>query len=128
MARRCRSPEDTLNTIEIYWRGLGVSFNGEHTREGVRVISICATPVNETTSDIFAGYWIDDESSDFPQRLAAAKQALPQDIEIWNHQRYMDPPGLATSEAAGFKRLRAWARRFYPEADDRPQLAVAHGA
>ncbi|EUA23677.1 iron-sulfur cluster-binding, Rieske family domain protein [Mycobacterium xenopi 4042] len=77
-----------------------MSFNGEHTREGVRVISICATPVDDTTSDIFAGYWIDDESGDFPQRLAVAKQALPQDIQIWDHQCYMDPPGLATSEAA----------------------------
>ncbi|BCO34228.1 Rieske (2Fe-2S) protein [Mycobacterium heckeshornense] len=121
-------PGDTLNTIEIYWCGLGVSFNGEHTREGVRVISICATPVDDTTSDIFAGYWIDDESGDFPQRLAVAKQALPQDIQIWDHQCYMDPPGLATSEAAGFKRLRAWARGFYPESDDPPQLTVAHGA
>ena len=108
-------PDDTLNTIEILWSGIGVSFNGEHTREGIRVVSICATPVDDTTSDIFAGYWIDRETADFAGRLAAAKLALPQDIQIWDHQRYTDPPGLATSEAAGFKNLRAWARSFYPE-------------
>src|ERR1700712_4371780 len=44
-------PDDTMNTIEIYWSGLGVSFNGERIREGVRVISICATPVDDSTSD-----------------------------------------------------------------------------
>jgi phenylpropionate dioxygenase-like ring-hydroxylating dioxygenase large terminal subunit len=114
-------PGDTLNTIEIYWSGVGVSFNGEHTREGVRVISICATPVDETRSDIFAGYWISDDSSDFCQRLAAAKMALPDDIRIWEHQAYMDLPALAPSEAAGFAALRSWASGFYPE-------PVGHGA
>jgi hypothetical protein len=40
--------------------------------------------------------------------------ALPDDIAIWEHQIYLDPPGLTTSEAAGFKQLRTWARSFYP--------------
>ncbi|MGV0793235.1 Rieske 2Fe-2S domain-containing protein [Mycolicibacterium sp. XJ1819] len=108
-------PGDTLNTIEIYWSGLGVSFNGEHTRDGIRVVSICATPVDETTSDIFAGYWISDDTDGFAERLDAAKAALPDDIRIWEHQVYMDLPALAPSEAAGFAALRTWARGFYPE-------------
>jgi 3-ketosteroid 9alpha-monooxygenase subunit A len=119
-------PDDTLNTIEIYWSGIGVSFNGEHTSQGIRVISICATPVDDTTSDIFASYWIDSESGEFAERLAAAKRALPQDVRIWDHQQYMDPPGLAPSEAAGFKELRAWAKSFYPASHD--PIAVGHGA
>ncbi|MGV0654431.1 Rieske 2Fe-2S domain-containing protein [Mycolicibacterium thermoresistibile] len=110
-------PGDTMNTIEIYWSGLGVSFNGEQTKDGIRVISICATPVDDTHSDIFAGYWISDHTDAFAERLAAAKRALPDDIRIWQHQRYLDQPGLAPSEAAGFKELRAWARSFYPDAD-----------
>ncbi|WP_156673447.1 Rieske 2Fe-2S domain-containing protein [Mycobacterium sp. E3251] len=118
--------DDTLNTIEIYWSGVGVSFNGEHTREGIRVISICATPVDEETSDIFAGYWIDAESADFAERLALAKRALPQDIQIWDHQQYMDPPALATSEAAGFKKLRAWCSSFYPEPQAAGDRLVGH--
>jgi 3-ketosteroid 9alpha-monooxygenase subunit A len=108
-------PGETLNTIEIYWSGIGVSFNGEHTRDGVRVISICATPVDETRSDIFAGYWISDDTDDFAQRLAAAKMALPDDIRIWENQEYLDLPALAPSEAAGFAALRTWASGFYPE-------------
>ncbi|MEZ0351953.1 Rieske 2Fe-2S domain-containing protein [Mycobacterium sp. pR1184] len=118
--------DDTLNTIEIYWSGIGVSFNGEHTREGIRVISICTTPVDDETSDIFAGYWIDDECDDFAERLAAAKRALPQDIQIWDHQQYMDPPALATSEAAGFKKLRAWCSNFYPEHQAAADRLVGH--
>jgi 3-ketosteroid 9alpha-monooxygenase subunit A len=107
-------PDETMNTIEIYWAGLGVAYNGEETREGVRVISICATPVDDTTSDIYAGYWIDD-TGDFDKRLTEAKAALPDDIRIWSHQTYMEKPALATSEAAGFTQLRKWARGFYPE-------------
>jgi hypothetical protein len=41
--------------------------------------------------------------------------ALPDDINIWNHQKYLDSPALATSEAAGFRKLRRWAQGFYPE-------------
>lgn len=115
---------DTMNTIEIYWSGIGLSFNGEHMRDGIRVISICSTPVDDTRSDIFAGYWISVEPSgdaaDMETRLASAKLALPDDIAIWEHQLYLDPPALATSEAAGFRALRRWAGGFYPE-------PVAHG-
>ena len=111
--------DDTMNTIEIYWSGIGIAFNGEHLRDGIRVISICATPVDDTRSDIFAGYWISAEQSaapgDFETRLASAKLALPDDIGIWEHQEYLDRPGLAGSEAAGFRALRKWAGGFYPE-------------
>jgi phenylpropionate dioxygenase-like ring-hydroxylating dioxygenase large terminal subunit len=112
-------PDDTMNTIEIYWSGIGLSFNGEHMRDGIRVISICSTPVDDTRSDIFAGYWISAEPSGeadgFETRLASAKLALLDDIRIWEHQLYLDPPALATSEAAGFRALRQWASSFYPE-------------
>jgi phenylpropionate dioxygenase-like ring-hydroxylating dioxygenase large terminal subunit len=121
--------DDTLNTIEIYWSGIGLSFNGEHLREGVRVISVCPTPVDDNRSDIFAGYWISEEESssdDFQTRLDAAKSALPDDIRIWEHQKYLEPPALATSEAAGFRALRRWASGFYPARTVTAQ-PVAHG-
>lgn len=107
-------PGDSANTIEINWSGIGVSFNGEQTSDGVRIIAICATPVDETTSDIRATYWI-SEGDSYEERLRVAKLALPDDIKIWDHQKYMDQPALAPSEAAGFKHLRSWARSFYPE-------------
>lgn len=109
-------PGDTHNTIEIRWSGIGVSFNGEHTADGVRVIAICTTPVDDATSDIFATYWI-SEGENYDERLRVAKMALPDDIKIWDHQQYLDKPGLAPTEAAGFQRLRHWARGFYPKPD-----------
>lgn len=108
-------PDDNANTIQILWSGLGTSFNGELTPDGIRVIGICPTPVDDTTTDIFATYWIDDANGRFDERLAQAKIALPDDIGIWEHQKYMEPPGLAPSEAAGFRRLREWANGFYPD-------------
>jgi 3-ketosteroid 9alpha-monooxygenase subunit A len=121
-------PEETLNTIEIHWSGIGISFNGEHTRDGVRVVSVCPTPVDDNTSDIFAGYWISDDGDEFAERLAGAKLALPDDIRIWDHQQYLDAPGLAPSEAAGFRALRSWASSFYPERQEVTAEAVGRGA
>jgi hypothetical protein len=56
--------------------------------------------------------------------LESAKLALPDDIRIWEHQLYLEPPALATSEAAGFRALRRWASSFYPESATQP---VSHG-
>ncbi len=81
----------------------------------LETISICATPVDDTTSDIFGTYWISAEEGQHAERLAQAKTALPDDIAVWDTQIYMDPPGLSPSEAAGFRKLRTWARTFYPE-------------
>ena len=36
------------------------------------------------------------------------------DLNIWRHQRYTDPPALATAEGKGFRSLRRWATQFYP--------------
>lgn len=107
-------PGDTQNTIELYWSGIGVSLTGEQTADGVRVISVCATPVDESTSDIFSTYWV-SESDAYDERLQVAKAALPDDIAIWDHQRYLDHPALAPSEAGGYMRLRTWARTFYAD-------------
>ena len=38
-----------------------------------------------------------------------------QDIDIWKHQRYSDPPALASSEQLGFTAIRNWAKQFYPD-------------
>ena len=65
-------------------------------------------------------------TGDFEARLAAAKLALPEDIRIWEHQKYLERPGLATSEAAGFRALRRWASGFYPEQHAAAE-PVAHG-
>ena len=110
---------DTRNTIEILWSGMGVSVNVEHMGEGVRVITINITPVEDGRTEIFATYWIDRVAGDlddgsYQRRLDEAKLALPDDIAIWNNQIFLDPPVLATEEGSGFRRIRRWARQFYP--------------
>ncbi len=113
---------DTLNTIEILWSGMGISVNTEETAEGIRVVCINTTPVEDGKSELFATYWISEEPGDidhggYARRLDEAKMSLPDDIEIWNHQIFLDPPALATEEGTGFRRIRRWARQFYPGDD-----------
>jgi hypothetical protein len=110
---------DTRNTIDILWSGMGVSVNVEHMAESVRVITINITPVENGRTEIFASYWIDRVPGDlddgsYQRRLDEAKLALPDDIAIWNNQIFLDPPVLATEEGSGFRRIRRWARQFYP--------------
>jgi hypothetical protein len=38
-----------------------------------------------------------------------------QDVHIWSHQRYSDPPALSSSEYEGFTAIRKWAMQFYPD-------------
>jgi 3-ketosteroid 9alpha-monooxygenase subunit A len=116
---------DTLNTLEIIWAGLGVSANLEHTRDGLRCIAINTTPVDDSATEIFASYWIQDHDGDqrdgsYERRLDEAKRALPDDIYIWDNQIFLDPPALATEEGRGFRRLRRWAQQFYPVPDVTP--------
>ena len=110
-------PGDFHNTLELIWSGIGYSINGECTTAGVRVIAINPTPVDDSTCDIFATYWV-SMSDDYDQRLAEAKAALPDDVNIWEHQKYLDKPALAPTEAKGFLRLRKWATGFYPSTSD----------
>ncbi|GGL13466.1 Rieske 2Fe-2S domain-containing protein [Nocardia jinanensis] len=112
--------DETLGTIVIHWSGIGVSWNGEHTRSGVRVVAICLTPVDDEHSEIFATYWLAEREDDsqpgvLARRYQEIENALPDDINIWNNQIYLDPPGLAASEAAGFRKLRQWVLTFFPD-------------
>jgi len=113
-------PDDRRGTITIHWVGVGFAYNAEQTAEGWRVVLISTTPVDDDTTEMFGTYWLEDDPDSTPadreRRLAEIKVALPQDLEIWNHQIYLDPPALATSEGAGFRRLRRWTARFYPDA------------
>ena len=82
---------DSMNTLEILWSGIGVSVTVEHILEGVRVISINTTPVEDGKTEIFATYWIDRVEGDladgsYRRRLDEAKKALPDDIDIWLFQ------------------------------------------
>lgn len=119
-ADRAIRPDDTRNTIEILWSGRGISVNTEHTREGVRIVTINTTPVEDGRTELFATYWIDRAEGDLAdgthrRRLNKTMTALPDDLDIWNNQIYLDSPALATEEGNGFRRMRRWTRQFYPD-------------
>jgi nitrite reductase/ring-hydroxylating ferredoxin subunit len=110
---------DTMNTLRLWFSGLGTSVNVEQTADGIRIITINTTPVDDDTTDIFAGYWLDrgpgDDAERRDRRLRDAMAALPDDINIWNRQKYLLKPGLAGAEDKGFIDLRQWASSFYPD-------------
>lgn len=113
-----------VDTLTLIFWGLGVSANGELTHDGARVISICTTPVDDLSSEIFATYWIERKDPDppgaFERRVDEAKRALPDEITGWHQQICPGPSGLATSDAAGLRKLRRWSRQFYPDHERAP--------
>lgn len=113
-------PGDYRGTLNLLFSGLGLGFNALIDRDDSQLILIATTPVDEDTTDLFGTYWMERQASDLTdtaaltRRLDAAKQSLVDDVRIWDHQQYADPPALATSEGAGFRSLRRWTERFYP--------------
>lgn len=87
------------------------------------LLQVAVTPVDDETSDIRSTFWLErlpgDTSDSVPDelegRLRIAENQFLADVNIWSHQRYSEPPGLATQEAEGFRTLRRWATRFYPQ-------------
>lgn len=80
------------------------------------------TPIDDSTSDIRFTVWIgrkphDDSDQPTSRSLEYAEAVIEQfqnDIHIWKHQRYSDPPALSPSEFKGFTAIREWATQFYP--------------
>jgi 3-ketosteroid 9alpha-monooxygenase subunit A len=107
---------DYRNTLIIRFVGLGVSYNGEMLKDGARITGTCPTPVDETHTDIFNTYWIDETFDNFEMMCQDLTDNLLKDCKIWDNQIYLSQPGLAASEVAGFRKLRDWATRFYPAA------------
>ena len=81
------------------------------------------TPVDEHTSDVrFTVYIGRTPGKDAPRHEMKAQEfgrevirQFQQDVDIWSHQRYSDPPALSSSEFEGFTAIREWARQFYPD-------------
>jgi phenylpropionate dioxygenase-like ring-hydroxylating dioxygenase large terminal subunit len=128
-------PEDDLHTLHLSFRGLGMGYNALTDDERVMLVLIAATPVDDDgTTEVFGTYWpqrlADDESTGAHlERIAQAKAALPEDLDIWEHQLFRATPALATSEGAGWRRMREWSEPFYPEGELGPlRLRVAQAA
>jgi len=119
-----QSIDDVKSGVEAINGGLGIAVTKSWGMVDNRTIS-AITPVDEYTSDVRFMVYIGRPKGEVrnPER-AQAKAAefgqevirqFSQDIEIWAHQRYSDPPALSSSEYAGFTAIRNWAKQFYPD-------------
>ena len=88
-------------------------------------LQVSVTPVDDATSDIRSILWLErlpgDTAARVPEslhkRIRIGNNQFLADVNIWEHQRYTEPPGLATAEAKGFRTVRRWATRFYPDGE-----------
>jgi 3-ketosteroid 9alpha-monooxygenase subunit A len=107
---------DALDILEV---GVGLSFTalGSTTNPYV-VIVLATTPIDDETSEMFQTVWLeradgDDEPGRLEQRMYDATHQLPRDIDIWEHQRYVEHPAWAANEVRGFTAIRRWASSFF---------------
>ncbi len=114
--------EDVKSGVEAINGGLGIAVTKSWGMVDNRTIS-AITPVDECTSDVRFMVYIGRTPGKDTER-AALKAAefgdevirqFSQDIHIWQHQRYSDPPALSSGEFEGFTAIRSWARQFYPD-------------
>jgi len=116
-----RGADGEVETVEGRTKAslLGVGLGYSYAYGVGAICSVTAvTPVDDEHSILFFSAWASDEADEDDARVAKRQRnavaQLKADVAIWEHQRYTEPPGLATAEAAGFRDIRQWARRFYP--------------
>lgn len=114
--------DDVRSGVEAINGGLGIAVTKSWGMVDNRTIS-AVTPVDDRTSDVrFMVYIGRRPGDDSPKAEAKARdfgaevvRQFTQDIHIWQHQRYSDPPALVGAEQQGFTAIRNWARQFYPD-------------
>ncbi|MCV7279900.1 Rieske (2Fe-2S) protein [Mycolicibacterium flavescens] len=117
-----QSIDDVQSGVEAINGGLGIAVTKSWGMIDNRTIS-AITPVDERTSDVRFMVYIGRTPGRDDERAAAKAEQFgaevirqfAQDVHIWAHQRYSDPPALATAEYEGFTALRKWATQFYPD-------------
>jgi len=128
-------PAEEVNSgVQAINSGIGVAATKSWGMVDNRTLT-AVTPIDATTSDVRFSVWIgrkpgDDGEEPTRKALANAAAVIEQfqnDIHIWKHQRYSDPPALSPKEYKGFTALREWAMQFYP-ADFDPKAAVETAA
>lgn len=106
------------DTLSILVAGVGLNYTALSGSMNTLIL-LSTTPTDAGTSDMFQTVWLEKLPGDTPEvlrsRMDQAISQLPNDIAIWSHQRFEDPPALATVEGQAFRSFRRWARAFYPE-------------
>src|SRR6476620_5791215 len=114
--------DDVRSGVEAINGGLGIAVTKSWGMVDNRTIS-AITPVDDRTSDVRFMVYIGRKPGDDSARAEAKGREFgqeiirqfTQDVDIWQHQRYSDPPALAGAEQQGFTAIRNWAKQFYPD-------------
>jgi nitrite reductase/ring-hydroxylating ferredoxin subunit len=106
------------DTLSILLAGVGMSYTSLSGSDDTLIL-LSTTPIDDNTSELFQTVWLEDLPGDdvpgaIERRLRRATAQLPNDIVIWEHQRFKNPPALASREGRAYTDLRLWARQFYP--------------
>jgi 3-ketosteroid 9alpha-monooxygenase subunit A len=118
--RSARTGEVAMTT-EALLSGVGMAVNTFERRSETYRLSFCTTPVDDETCDLFLAFWLARDPGDtgdtipehrLPQ-LEVLKSSLPEDIEIWVNQKYIQRPMYAEQDARPYSALRRWCTRFY---------------
>jgi len=120
-----QSIDDVKSGVEAINGGLGIAVTKSWGMVDNRTIS-AITPVDDSTSDVrfmvYIGRQTGRAATDSVRAEMKAREfgeeiirQFTQDVHIWAHQRYSDPPALASSEYEGFTAIREWATQFYPD-------------
>ena len=82
------------DTLSILLAGVGMSYT---SLSEAMLILLSTTPIDDTTSELFQTVWLEQlPEMEVIANSHRATAQLPNDIRIWEHQRFEDPPALAT--------------------------------
>ncbi|BBZ68772.1 (2Fe-2S)-binding protein [Mycolicibacterium insubricum] len=118
---RSDDPDKMALRIHSHYSGLGFAMSVFEGSSNHRLIFAC-TPVDDETSDMFYSIWWPKEpgeTSDVPPphvREEVERKFLKtvwEDVDIWEHQIYIEHPPLARVDARHYMALRQWATQFY---------------
>jgi len=114
------------DTVTLKQWGVGMAYTRFSGRDNTHSV-ISVTPVDAQTSTLRQTLFvekIDGESDDERSaRIKAIESVFPEDLAIWQHQRFIEPPSLQTHEAKLFRTMRRWALTFEPKAGEHGSLS-----
>ncbi|WP_067686498.1 Rieske 2Fe-2S domain-containing protein [Nocardia jejuensis] len=117
-----QSIEDVHSGVRAINGGLGVAVTKSWGMIDNRTIT-AVTPVDDSTCDVRFSVYIGRTTGSDPAKAEARARdfaqeiirQFTQDVHIWQHQRYSDPPALSPREFQGFTAIRTWSTQFYPD-------------
>lgn len=130
---------EMIGGVHSHSDGIGIGAALFWGPDSMRTI-VSATPIDDSHSVLFSTVWLPRRpgpDGQLPQgpmpdklqpRMDMATRQVERDLNIWSHQMYLEPPSLATSEGTGYRAIRNWSKRFYPDTEPEEAAMAAKEA